>query len=197
MRNPILLRLSLLAAALGAALSASAQNLVANNSFEANDFTGYTTTGSPLVATAINGPNGQTLASDGNVFVAIGFGAANERLSQALATQAGRSYVVGFDLNPLSGFENNVTPTSSALVTFGATTILSLTSPAPTADYVRYRIPVTSLAGNDVLRFSFVTPLGSEGYYALDNLSVQAVPEPASLVALGLGAAALLRRRKA
>ena len=37
---------------------------------------------------------------------------------------------------------------------------------------------------------------GSQGFYIMDDLTYRAVPEPATMVALGLGAAALVARRR-
>lgn len=45
------------------------------------------------------------------------------------------------------------------------------------------------------LRWSDANDVGNDAGLAIDNFEVSAVPEPASLTALGLGAAALLRRR--
>lgn len=51
--------------------------------------------------------------------------------------------------------------------------------------------------GQDIwFRWSDVDNTGSDHGMAIDDLSVQAVPEPATLAALGVGAAALIRRRR-
>lgn len=43
---------------------------------------------------------------------------------------------------------------------------------------------------------SFHSEVNGNSSYGIDGLSIQAVPEPASLVVLGIGALAMLRRRK-
>ena len=56
----------------------------------------------------------------------------------------------------------------------------------------------TALAGfQNILSYRHDYTGATDGYMVVDDIKVQAAPEPASLVALGLGALALVRRRRA
>lgn len=95
----------------------------------------------------------------------------------------------------------------------------STTSSVITASSLSYTVPLAwlGLSAGDTLLFDVVTTGGGGGDTAIDTLSrstgevanwgdttvvkgvsykVQAVPEPASMIALGVGAAAMLRRRR-
>lgn len=51
-------------------------------------------------------------------------------------------------------------------------------------------------ASSNIIRSVVLTEASGASAFAFDDLNAEAVPEPASMVALGLGAAALIRRRK-
>lgn len=57
-----------------------------------------------------------------------------------------------------------------------------------------YTVQYGSLSAGQNIRVHFSSPAGSQASY--DQVSVIASPEPATMAALGLGAVALLRRRK-
>lgn len=60
---------------------------------------------------------------------------------------------------------------------------------------ITFSTPVAN-GGSVFLRWQDVNDAGNDAGLALDNLTATAVPEPASLLALAAGAAALLRRRR-
>ncbi len=88
-----------------------------------------------------------------------------------------------------------------------ATTLLTINPNLTTTDYpetwTQYSVTLTGLAAPVSGRFAFnynVTDGGPAGnnsnYIGIDSVSYEAVPEPASMTALGLGALALIRRRR-
>ena len=87
-----------------------------------------------------------------------------------------------------------------------ATTLLninpSLTSPGYPSVWTQYTITLTGLSGPSSGRFAFNYkvpgggPFGdNSNFIGVDTVAYTAVPEPASMTALALGAAAMLRRR--
>lgn len=195
MNASTLLRASLLAAALGAALSVSAQNIVQDPGFEsavgaANDRTLYAPGQTVDGGSWFVGDPPSAGTSNGGVdkrpnFVISGTTSAllaNASILQTLGTVAGQTYTVSFDALTFQG------GSQSFSVDFGATTVplLAVRDPA------RYSFVAAATDPSTVLRFNGFFP----NAFLFDNVSVQAVPEPASFAALGLGALAMLRRRR-
>ena len=180
MQTSTFLRSSLLAAAFGAALSASADQLVTNGGFESR-LAGFSVGGATFIS--VDHPHSGTYLAD---FNPSGGGAS---LSQDLATVAGRTYRFSYFLNNVYTVNNDFT------VAFGGQTVMSGAGPQTGAVgvYTAYSFDVTATSNVSTISFTIGNDLSSIG---LDDVSVQTVPEPASMAALGLGALALLRRRK-
>ena len=193
MNAPLLRAASALALAL-AALAASAQNLVANPSFELNggdgsrSFTGWTVatpdTALFAIVSAADAHSGSALAD----FQASG---ATDTLSQSIATVPGGRYTVSFYLRE---FLAGTSGTKSFASSFGDGSFnLSPTSLPTTYGLFTY----TGVASAALTTLSF-TGRNDPSSYLLDDVSVtlNPVPEPSALAALGFGAVGLLRRRK-
>jgi hypothetical protein len=167
--------------------STGAANIVLNGNFGTGDYTGWTLSGdssSDYVTTGkLSGSSYQaaltTNASD------------NGYLTQTLAITAGQQYQLSF---LLAG--DGATPNSFS-ASLGGTALDNLsnigdTLPAGTS----YSYTYTATASSTALQF---TDDDAPGYLYLSNVSVTptAVPEPASIMAIGIPAAmALLRRRR-
>lgn len=180
-------------------------NLVANCSFDTGDFSGWTLSGN----TANPGNNyygvdtfdatsdttfGAYLSQDSMV---------SENpldLSQTLTTVVGGTYDIVFyldqDTAPYTGY------THSATVTWGSTTILSLTPTVstpgafglPPGGYVEYTFMEPATSTSTTLQFAMVN---DDNYWSLDDVSVAQTPEPPTSVLLvtALGGLLLLRCR--
>lgn len=184
MTPPTILRATLLLALASCALTASAQNLVLDGGFEGAAVKLYGP-GEPLGAwTALGdvlGPEvsdrpGETIGGANSLYnFTTGSG-----VQQALATVENRSYVLAFDAVDRFGiFELQVDfGTSSRTIRPGGLR--------------RYAFEFVATGASTSLRL--FSPGG--GFTGIDDVSVEAVPEPAPTVALGLGALGLLRRRR-
>ena len=128
-----------------------------------------------------------------------------------LASVNSGAQAVGFEdvsANP-SGNQNGVITFSSTVTSFGGYFALENSSPA----VLRFLDNAGAQIGTDQLLISgTATPawqgwsstvgiksvqvLSTDNYLVMDDLQINTVPEPASMAALGLGALALLRRKR-
>ena len=165
---------SAICAALMLAASASASaNLVTNGDFSTNTCDGWTSTGNP-------GFNGCT-----NGFWRNGAVGSQAFLSQVIATVAGQLYHVSFDAQTNSGFTISGLLDGSQFIDTGGTNFA----------WVHFDIDVVAANDNATLTFS---NRNDPNFNYLDNVVVDAVPEPGTLAlsALALMGITSLRRRK-
>ena len=187
MNRKIFLLIALLASA---ALSAHAQNLVTNPGFETSDFTGWTQFGGTNF-TGVTGTFGGVPPHSGNFQGYFGPSSTFGGLDQTLATSPGGAYTVDFWLA-----NNDTLATNGFYVSFNGVHLLDLTN-SPPFPYTEYTFTGTATGSSTVLEFGFYNP---PVYWYLDDVSVNAVPEPGTLglIALGaLGLVAALRKRLA
>ncbi|NUZ04782.1 PEP-CTERM sorting domain-containing protein [Piscinibacter koreensis] len=178
------------ALALAAAFSMAAHaapELVTNGGFETGDFSGWTTTNAPGLASMYGvdtaGPR------QGNYSAFFAGTAPGDSISQTIATLANTSYLLSFMLDVDANSANG-----SFVVSLGGTPVY--TAPMSAFAFGLVSLPVWSSAANGVLSFAATNV---DGFYTLDSVSVSALPEPSTLLLMagGLAAAAALRRRKA
>jgi hypothetical protein len=110
-------------------------------------------------------------------------------ISQNLATTPGTQYRVDLFLLPDGGAP------SAFSVTFGGTTLTSLTNLPVSSSFTEFTFLVTATLANTVLGINF---RDDPGFMFLDDVSVKEVPLPAAfpLFATGLGALGLLGWRR-
>lgn len=196
----------LLAAGLGAAIAAPAHagptvNLIQNGDFETGALSPWTASGNVAIGT-IPYFGGGSAAADGKYLVAFNAGnqPPNGVLSQTFATVAGAQYTVTYGYGTNDGTRQSITASvadnlNTVLASQFTTSVagsrsLGLSSFVFTADASTSTLSFTDFSGNPTNN--------TDGL--LDNVSVAAVPEPASaaLLALGLGCLGLVKRyRKA
>jgi len=190
---------SLLAAMLvGAAVQASAANIVADPGFEdgiASSYTGamgdgwVVTAGTGAICNVSGAGCGNVgPAHTGTQMAFLDWSNTLNTTTQTLTTVVGQSYTISYwVLDQQANLLN---------VTFGSSTLFNGTAPT-IGDYVQFTFNATATSTSTVLAFSGQRTTGRGGSL-LDDVSVSAAPEPAtclltSVALIGLGA---LRRRR-
>jgi len=179
--------LSLLLLLVLLALPANA-NLIVNGGFETGDFSGWTVTGANILGSEY----GTTTFKPNSGTYAAWFGAVNGNtdLSQTFGTIPGQVYEGSFwvantnDGNP---------PDNLIQVLWNGDAVVD-GNDVPDAPWTELDGLMTATAASTTITFVFHN---AAGWFDLDDVSVEAVPEPAAafLCAAGCGMAALKRRR--
>jgi hypothetical protein len=174
---------------------AKAGPLIVNGGFETGDFTGWATNGARDLAVEPNGHsfNGFALPSHSGNFYA-NFGTATSfsppvgTISQTVSDSAGTNYTLSMYLRSDGGGNSFGSPLLNEFkAVWDGTTIYDMTNiPAGPYNLLSFSVQGT---GNDTLMLSGMDNGNTPGALALDDVSLNAVPEPSSVVLLSLGAA--------
>jgi|SRR5579871_5826743 len=171
------------------ATGAFAQNLVNNPGFETGDLTGWTVNhagGFSGVGTSPGSPHSGSYS----LYLGATSSGDAEDISQSITTVTGAQYLVSFWAYDEYGAND---PAAGLNVTFGGNSVFG-GIPNPST-YAQYSGTFTATGTSTTLD---VNGWETSAYINVDDISVTRVqtPEPASMAVLGLGALALIRRRR-
>ena len=183
--------------------AANAANLVVNGDFEANTVVSSTWDNYYVGSTGLTGWDVVGASGDNVSLTAAGYlgqptqqldvsgdtDHAGSGIEQVLSTVAGQSYTLTFD-----AYTGGTQYTGLYLAQIDGATVLSgITGDESsfTGGIVSYSYSFVASGATTKVGFINIDPYVSQ----VDNVSVEAVPEPMTMAVLGLGAAAMLRRR--
>jgi Protein of unknown function (DUF642) len=152
-------------------------DIVTNGGFETGDFTGWTLGGNTDFVLTTEDPS---FVYAGLWAAAFGEVGSPGTLSQELPTVAGSSYVLSFWL-----YGDGSVPNEFA-VSVGSTDLFDATN-LDLSGYTPFTFDFQATGPGTMLTF---TTENANDYFFLDNISVNSVPEPASLQLLAMSAAA-------
>jgi hypothetical protein len=163
--------------------------LVVNGGFETGDFTGWTAYYTPSGSDMYVGSNYPHSGLHQALFAASG--QYDDSIMQSLTTVPGQSYKIDFWLaHPFTDSSNEF------VAIWNAFPLLSLT-PASYFGYTEYTFTKVATDTTTILQFA---GRDAPAYFYLDDVSVQPVPEPSTLVLLSAGVFSFLayvcRKRK-
>ncbi len=169
---------------------AVAGNILANCGFELG-LTDWTLSGNTVNTTSTGGPmDNVVVANSGANFAALGPMGSDGFLSQTLVTVPGQAYDVSWYLE-VGDFSGTVP--NDFRVTWGATPVFSATDLPGTSSYAQYSFTEVATSPSTVLTFGF---RDDPDYLFLDDVVVNAVPEPGYFAAAAFGLLAILFARK-
>ena len=170
------------------ACGAAHAGLIVNGGFETGNFTGWTVTGAGFNCGSPSGISNNTPHS-GTYSACFGNPSALTFISQALATTPGQQYAVTFWY---AQQPSNQTPSNEVRVSWDGLIVADVSNvPVRTWTYAGFY--ATASGTSTQLQFGFEN---GPGWFSLDDVQVDAVPEPGAVIlcGLGLGLLGLLRR---
>lgn len=172
------------AAALAAAVPASATELVTNGGFETGDFAGWTQFGDGSFTSVDNGTNFSIYAGTYSAY----FGPLTPGgIQQTLSANIGDVVTVSFAYAQAFGSTGETMDVAlGSVAVFHAQDFTNTT-------YTVFSGTFTVADANPVLTFTFSDP---PDYVLLDGVSVSSVPAPGALALAGVAGLALRRRRR-
>lgn len=109
------------------------------------------------------------------------------------ALTVGQKYRLSFDV--VTAYGNDNAPAELQL-SIGGDQVASVTAPLGTEQWKNVFAEFVFTGANSSANILNVETTATGNDFGIDNISLEAVPEPATLACLGIGAAALLRRRR-